>query len=362
MPLRAFIVSGSLASAGVILLGVWLVLWLWSEPPQREAEGREDEQTSPLVGPDISGPYTKLSHRDVPWRGGEERGVSHRWVLLLTVTLVILDAWHASFPLITVGEIREHPLWAGARINVPTGPDARVIAAGPFENLASVTGHLNVQGYDPLPVEAYRKLRELTEPNDPTTRINTLLGVKYYMAEKPYDNPNFELIGIAPGGIYYRRKDPFPRAWIAKTVTVETNDDVVRQHIASGSVNLQENVYLDRPFPCQAEGAGSVEIIEYRPNDIAIKTSGSGGLLTLSDQFYPGWRATIDGFPTEIARADTVFRAVCVPPGDHIVHFEYRPMSLYVGLAMTVVGWLVMAVLAVVTVLDPTSRKRSQSS
>jgi hypothetical protein len=269
-------------------------------------------------------------------------------VLLLTVTLIILDAWHASFPLITVGEIREHPLWAGARINVPTGPDARVIAAGPFENLASVTGHLNVQGYDPLPVEAYRRLRELTEPNDPTTRINTLLGVKYYMAEKPYDNANFELIGIAPGGIYYRRKDPFPRAWIAKTVTVEPNDDIVRQRIASGTDNLQENVFVDRAVPCQSEGNGSAEITEYRPNDVSIKMSGTGGLLTFSDQFYTGWRAMVDGQPTEIIRADTVFRAVCVPPGDHTVRFEYRPMSLYVGLASTIIGWIVIAVLALI--------------
>jgi hypothetical protein len=342
MPLRAFIVSGSLASAGIILLGVWLVLWLWSESSQTHVPTVENEldQTS------ASRPNS------APLLAGEGPGVRadlpRRWVLLLTVVLIILDAWHASFPLITVGAIREHPLWAGARINVPAGPDARVIAAGPFENLASVTGHLNVQGYDPLPVEAYRRLRELTEPNDPTTRINTLLGVKYYMAEKPYDNPNFELIGIAPGGIYYRRKDPFPRAWIAKTVTVVPNDDIVRQHIASGTENLRENVYIDRPFPCQSDGIGSAEIIEYRPNDIAIKTSGSGGLLTLSDQFYPGWLASIDGVPTEIVRADTVFRAVCVPPGDHTVRFEYRPMSLYIGLALTVLGWLVMAVLAFV--------------
>jgi hypothetical protein len=336
MPLRAFIISGSLASAGVILTGVWLVLWLWSEKPSPDSSNNFPPR------PEGEGSGVRVNE----YRSTGE--VPRRYLLLLTILLIILDAWHAALPLITVGEIREHPLWAGARINVPVGPDSRVIAAGPFENLASVTGHLNVQGYDPLPVEAYRRLRELTEPNDPTTRINTLLGVKYYMAEKPYDNPNFELIGIAPGGIYYRRKDPFPRAWIAKTVTVEPNDDIVRQRIASGTENLQETVYVDRALPCQTAGTGSVEIIEYRPNDIAIKTSGSGGLLTLSDQFYPGWRATVDGLPTAIVRADTVFRAVCVPPGDHIVHFEYRPMSLYLGLAMTVLGWLAMAVLALI--------------
>jgi len=31
---------------------------------------------------------------------------------------------------------------------------------------------------------------------------------------------------------------------------------------------------------------------------------------------------------------------VCVPAGDHVVRFEYRPLSLYVGVIVSIVGWL----------------------
>ncbi|MHB8628500.1 MAG: YfhO family protein [Aggregatilineales bacterium] len=306
MPLRAFLISGVLASAGLLLLGLWFIIWLWTRA--------EPEAT--------------------------------RWALLLTCVFVILDAWHVGYPVITVSPLREDPLWAGARVNVPTGADARVTAPLGFENLASVTGHLNVSGYDPLPVETYRKLQALADSTDPTTPVNTLLGVKYYLATKPYDKPNFKLIGIADGGIYYQRTDAFPRAWIAQTTSVEPNDDAVRQHIMSGKEDLAATVYIDQAVNCPTAG-GTVAITSYRPDDVEIHTGGAGGLLTLSDQFYPGWQATVDGQPTAIVRADTVFRAVCVPAGDHTVDFVYRPLSFFIGVGVSAAGWLIWLVLMI---------------
>ncbi len=93
---------------------------------------------------------------------------------------------------------------------------------------------------------------------------------------------------------------------------------------------------------------------------MTIKASGDG-ILTLSDQFYPGWYATIDGQPAEIIRSDTVFRSVCLPAGDHTVRFEYRPLSLYVGVGISVVGWLVLAAVTLVTFIRrPASPERDK--
>jgi hypothetical protein len=311
MPLRAFIVAGTLASAGVILIGVWLALWLWTQDDPR------------LI----------------------------RNALLMTCIVVVLDAWHVATPIITVSQVREDPVWSGARINVPVGADTRVIAPLGFENLASVTGHLNVTGYDPLPIETYRKLREVGDPADPLTPVSTLLGVKYLFTTKPTDKPGqLKLIGVADGGIYYQRTDPFPRAWVAQTVVVEPNDDAVRQRIGSGKENLSQTIFLDHALDCPSAG-GTASITDYRPNDVTIRTSGRGGVLTLSDQFYPGWLASVDGQPAEIVRADTVFRAVCVPSGDHVVRFEYRPVSFFVGLAVSGIGWLALLAAAVIAAI-----------
>ncbi|MCC7447132.1 MAG: YfhO family protein [Anaerolineae bacterium] len=304
MPVRAFAISNALAEAGLFLLGVWVVLWLWVSPDPKAL----------------------------------------RWAALATVVLVTLDAWHVAIPIISVGEVREPTSWAGARTTIPIGADSRLIGPGGSENLASVTGHLNVQGYDPLVIETYRKLQALGDPSDPTSPVNTLLGVRYIMTTKPYDKPNFELIGITDNNFYYRRKDAFPRVWIAKNIVVEPNDDAVRERIASGKDNLQDAVFVDRPVDCPSKG-GTAAITDYRPDSVTIKTSGDGGLLALSDQFYPGWQATVDGQPATIVRTDTTFRGVCVPGGDHTVRYEYRPIMLYGGVSVSVAGWLVVLVL-----------------
>jgi len=62
---------------------------------------------------------------------------------------------------------------------------------------------------------------------------------------------------------------------------------------------------------------------------------GSGGELILTDSFYPGWRAWVDGEPVSIRRADEAFRGVPVPPGTHTVEFRYEPASFRVGLFLS---------------------------
>ena len=59
------------------------------------------------------------------------------------------------------------------------------------------------------------------------------------------------------------------------------------------------------------------------------------GYLVLSDPFYPGWRAELDGSPAEILRANYAFRAVAVPAGSHTVTMTFRPASWIAGLAIS---------------------------
>jgi uncharacterized membrane protein YfhO len=62
---------------------------------------------------------------------------------------------------------------------------------------------------------------------------------------------------------------------------------------------------------------------------------GCAGVVVVSDNWFPGWKATLDGAPVEILKADGALRAVRVPGGRHHVNMNYRPASVQWGAAIS---------------------------
>jgi hypothetical protein len=94
------------------------------------------------------------------------------------------------------------------------------------------------------------------------------------------------------------------------------------------------------------------DILSYEPEQVVIETEGDReGWLVLTDAWYPGWRATVDGAPADIARADVLFRAVPVPAGRHRVEFVYDPVLFQAGLVIS----LTVAAVCVALWLRPSS-------
>jgi uncharacterized membrane protein YfhO len=89
-------------------------------------------------------------------------------------------------------------------------------------------------------------------------------------------------------------------------------------------------------------------VTAYDPEQIVLEaTLSAPGYLVLSDAWYPGWHATVNGEPASIERANVHFRAVSLPEGTHVVRFTYRPRSYTAGLALstlTLMGVLVGAI------------------
>lgn len=74
-----------------------------------------------------------------------------------------------------------------------------------------------------------------------------------------------------------------------------------------------------------------VTLTAYDANALAYEVQSSqGGVVVFSEIYYPGWQATVDGTPVEIARADYILRAIRVEPGRHKVEFRFDPHSLHV--------------------------------
>jgi Bacterial membrane protein YfhO len=102
---------------------------------------------------------------------------------------------------------------------------------------------------------------------------------------------------------------------------------------------------------------GDVQVVDYRNErvDVRAATDG-GGYLVLTDAYYPGWKAYVDGKETRVLRADYLFRAVAVPPGEHLVEFRYQPQSFQIGRAISLAA-LAIAVVALGLSFIPTLRR-----
>lgn len=271
--------------------------------------------------------------------------------LILLAAFVIVDAWRAVLPVVTTSAVTERPLWEGAVINVPTDDSGRVRAyADPNNyypnavNNASLTRHQHVLGYDPLAISVYDQFLK-DAGDDPNNALYGLIGLRYLLTWEPREDQGWQLIGIADGGIYYERERTLPRAWVVNEGVLESDDAAARELILSETINPRRTVILDQPLECSlGKDPDTVTITRYHPNNVAIRVSGDGGVLVLSDQFYPGWVAIIDGQPVDIRRAYTMLRAVCVPPGDHMVEFLYRPRSVFVGALISLISWVILGI------------------
>ena len=96
----------------------------------------------------------------------------------------------------------------------------------------------------------------------------------------------------------------------------------------------------------------SAKVVEMSSDRVEIDVdSKCGGLLVLTDSYYPGWKATVDGKDATVHPADVAFRGVSVPTGTSRVVFSYEPSSFRTGLLLFAAGVVAMLVLLVTGVL-----------
>lgn len=159
-------------------------------------------------------------------------------------------------------------------------------------------------------------------------------GISIY--ENPQALPEAYLVGqgvLAQSELEARQAICAPAFDCRKTVVIEPDSATVKK--------LDDSALSSLFLPLKA--------LRQNANQVAIDYSSTvPAFVVLTDTFYPGWHATIDGQPTEIFRANYLFRAVHVPSGKHTVRFEYWPFSLVAGLVLF--SCAVLAAFAIVLV------------
>jgi hypothetical protein len=104
-----------------------------------------------------------------------------------------------------------------------------------------------------------------------------------------------------------------------------------------------------------AVGSGKPELIPARVDRYALHSvditaeSAEPGWLVLSDLFYPGWQAEIDGKPVPIFSGNYLFRAVELPSGKHHVRFVYRPLTFRAGVGLFCLAFAALVATGLIT-------------
>jgi hypothetical protein len=153
-----------------------------------------------------------------------------------------------------------------------------------------------------------------------------------------------------------------PQARVAASLGTALNEMVHAPFRPDQLVILADDATTQAtPLVADRGGQGTARVTAYGADDVRIHTSSTGDAwLVLSDTYYPGWTAAVDGHPTTVMRGDVLFRVVAVPGGEHDVEFRFEPASIKLGLPISVVALAVVAI-ALVVAGRPARRRRTTS-
>jgi hypothetical protein len=155
--------------------------------------------------------------------------------------------------------------------------------------------------------------------------------------------------GSKQGVRIYENPNVLPRAFLVHDL-VRRPADRVLETLHDPAFNYYRSAIVEDEIPdhqlaqlpgTASPGQSQVEITGYDLHQVNISVdSPAAGLLVLSDAFYPGWSATVDGQPAPIHRVDGALRGVFVPTGVHDVRFSFQPTTLGPSLVLLSISLL----------------------
>ncbi len=274
-------------------------------------------------------------------------------------------------------------------------PGRERVLVGPFRKggaspLTTKSGMVHrffaVPDYEPAIPEAYRRYFEQPDPAwhgelgaKKTPRLPTLvrqldmMSVRYYLA--PSDGAIGDLRNAAggrgietDGAILFDHEGALPRAYAVSRVVVEPDPDRATQKILAQNFQPKREAVVDAIDP---KGLGAalvaspanpkrevpqirthrVSIASYQPEKVVLDAQcAQPCLVVLTDLFYPGWRAFIEGEEQRVHRVNTLYRGVVVPAGSHRVTYRFEPQPFYIGVAIACTTLLVAIAACLVAV------------
>lgn len=208
-----------------------------------------------------------------------------------------------------------------------------------------------------IPPFGNEPLESALRQTQPNLKLLGLLNVVYLAAAFPMDWPGLTLERETGGTFIYRNEQALPRAWVAYQA-IPAEADWLAQ--LENLPDLREVVITDRqqaraqqegaaepPAGQSSKGSEAVNLISYSADLIEVETEiADAGWLVLSEIWYPGWQATVNGSPQPVEKVNGLLRGVYLSQaGRYQIQLAYQPASVIWGswLSGITVGLLVLA-------------------
>ena len=227
------------------------------------------------------------------------------------------------------------------RLAVPTGYDSIE-----DERLAQLVGLLTTDERAELFV------KEIGYFDRPIPLLD-LLGVRWALSADALPPP-FEPVHTSPTGlIVWERSSSLGRVFLARAAR-RVEGAAERLEIL-GAQDFDPRVALFEAPPPDGFAAyagpvapGEARLVDHAPGRATVEVELEAPvLLVFTETFDPGWRATVDGRSAPVQRVDHALCGIWLQPGARTVEIRYAPASFRVGLVLSAVGLLVLALVAI---------------
>jgi len=243
---------------------------------------------------------------------------------------------------------------------LPLGPveRARALWAYPLSPSSRQWGLESAYDRDPLGLsppyaESLASILRLAEETPGFLRLLRMGSVRYVVALHTEGLEDLEPVGtfesLFPAPVrLYRVPRPLPEAYVVGQGILADGRQALAA-LADPAFAPERTVLLatGEATATAADFEGTARITDRKPDllraEVEMKRE---GYLVVTRTFDPGWRATVDGQPVAVQRANLAFQAVRVPAGRHVVETAYRPASVAVGLLISAAGLLALLALA----------------
>jgi hypothetical protein len=183
-------------------------------------------------------------------------------------------------------------------------------------------------------------------------RLAALTNTEYLIIPQRVADPRLEEVHVGSRAALYRYRDVLPRAFLVGSTEIVPGDAALARYL-SEDFDPRTHVILEQAVPAdvevQADATGVVEWLERTADEFTLRVAPDRpAMLVVLDNYFPAWKAFVDGREVPVHRANHTFRAIAVPAGEHTVTFRYDPGELRTGASISlIVLSLLLAVIMV---------------